>query len=147
MNLEYNSLFKNDSLRVISIPVLDNFVAVANKPQALDGQWLMGGRMRNGEISYRDTSGPRKTLKVLFNGRFQWIAFNTDTFAFMGTGGGNYSSVDGIYKEEIKFFSRDDSRVGAILPFDYELISGEWHHKGKSSKGVPIHEIWVQREY
>ena len=113
VNLEYNSLFKNDSLRVISIPVLDNFVAVANKPQALDGQWLMGGRMRNGEISYRDTSGPRKTLKVLFNGRFQWIAFNTDTFAFMGTGGGNYSSVDGIYKEEIKFFSRDNSRVGA----------------------------------
>jgi len=147
VNLEYNSLFKNDSLRVISIPVLDNFVAVANKPQALDGQWLMGGRMRNGEISYRDTSGPRKTLKVLFNGRFQWIAFNTDTFAFMGTGGGNYSSVDGIYKEEIKFFSRDNSRVGAILLFDYELISGEWHHKGKSSKGVPIHEIWVQREY
>ena len=54
---------------------------------------------------------------------------------------------DGIYKEEIKFFSRDDSRVGAILPFNYELISGEWHHKGKSSKGGPIHEIWIQREY
>lgn len=147
VNLEYNSLFEQDSLTTISLAALDAFVIVAEKPQALDGQWLMGGRMRNGEISYRDTSGPRKTLKVLFNGRFQWIAFNTDTFAFMGTGGGNYSSVDGIYKEEIKFFSRDDSRVGAILPFDYELISGEWHHKGKSSKGVPIHEIWVQREY
>ena len=147
VNLEYNSLFEQDSLTTISLAALDAFVIVAEKPQALDGQWLMGGRMRNGEISYRDTSGPRKTLKVLFNGHFQWMAFNTDTFAFMGTGGGNYSSVDGIYKEEIKFFSRDDSRVGAILPFDYELISGEWHHKGKSSKGVPIHEIWVQREY
>ena len=147
VNLEYNSLFEQDSLTTISLAALDAFVIVAEKPQALDGQWLMGGRMRNGEISYRDTSGPRKTLKVLFNGHFQWMAFNTDTFAFMGTGGGNYSSVDGIYKEEIKFFSRDDSRVGAILPFNYELISGEWHHKGKSSKGVPIHEIWVQREY
>jgi|TARA_B110000977_G_C11085494_1_gene494528 hypothetical protein len=147
VNLEYNSLFEQDSLTTISLAALDAFVIVAEKPQALDGQWLMGGRMRNGEISYRDTSGPRKTLKVLFNGHFQWMAFNTDTFAFMGTGGGNYSSVDGIYKEEIKFFSRDDSRVGAILPFDYELISGEWHHKGKSSKGGPIHEIWIQREY
>ena len=147
VNLEYNSLFEQDSLTTISLAALDTFVIVAEKPQALDGQWLMGGRMRNGEISYRDTSGPRKTLKVLFNGHFQWMAFNTDTFAFMGTGGGNYSSVDGIYKEEIKFFSRDDSRVGAILPFDYELISGEWHHKGKSSKGGPIHEIWIQREY
>jgi hypothetical protein len=147
VNLEYNSLFEQDSLTTISLAALDAFVIVAEKPQALDGQWLMGGRMRNGEISYRDTSGPRKTLKVLFNGHFQWMAFNTDTFAFMGTGGGNYSSVDGIYKEEIKFFSRDDSRVGAILPFNYELISGEWHHKGKSSKGGPIHEIWIQREY
>ena len=147
VNLEYNSLFEQDSLTTISLAALDTFVIVAEKPQALDGQWLMGGRMRNGEISYRDTSGPRKTLKVLFNGHFQWMAFNTDTFAFMGTGGGNYSSVDGIYKEEIKFFSRDDSRVGAILPFNYELISGEWHHKGKSSKGGPIHEIWIQREY
>jgi len=140
-------LFEQDSLKTITLTDLNAFEKVALQPQPLDGLWLMGGRMRNDLMTNRDTSGPRKTLKVLFNGRFQWIAFNTDTFAFMGTGGGNYSSVDGIYKEEIKFFSRDDSRVGAILPFDYELISGEWHHKGKSSKGVPIHEIWVQREY
>ena len=147
VHLEYNSLFEQDSLKTITLAALNAFEKVALQPQPLDGLWLMGGRMRNDLMTNRDTSGPRKTLKVLFNGRFQWIAFNTDTFAFMGTGGGNYSSVDGIYKEEIKFFSRDNSRVGAILPFDYELISGEWHHKGKSSKGVPIHEIWVQRKY
>ncbi|MDA0278629.1 MAG: hypothetical protein O2831_07870 [Bacteroidetes bacterium] len=147
VHLEYNSLFEQDSLKTIPLAAIIAFEKVALQPQPLDGLWLMGGRMLNDVMTNRDTSGPRKTLKVLFNGRFQWIAFNTDTFAFMGTGGGNYSSVDGIYKEEINFFSRDNSRVGAILPFDYELISGEWHHKGKSSKGAPIHEIWVQREY
>ncbi|MDA1144681.1 MAG: hypothetical protein O3B94_06985 [Bacteroidetes bacterium] len=147
VHLEYNSLFELDSLKTIPLAAIIAFEKVALQPQPLDGLWLMGGRMLNDVMTNRDTSGPRKTLKVLFNGRFQWIAFNTDTFAFMGTGGGNYSSVDGIYKEEINFFSRDNSRVGAILPFDYELISGEWHHKGKSSKGAPIHEIWVQREY
>ena len=120
---------------------------MALQPQPLDGLWLMGGRMRNDLMTNRDTSGPRKTLKVLYNGRFQWIAFHTETFAFMGTGGGSYSAENGEYKESIAFFSRDNSRVGAVLPFEYELINGAWHHKGKSSKGAPIHEIWVQRKY
>jgi hypothetical protein len=58
-------------------------------------------------------------------------------------GGGTYTAKDGKYIENITFFSRDDSRVGASLDFNYEVIDGEWHHSGLSSKGDPIYEIWT----
>ena len=70
------------------------------------------------------------------------VAFNSKTKEFYGTGGGEYSAENGKYTENIQFFSRDNSRVGASLGFDFELKDGEWHHSGKSSKGDPIYEIW-----
>lgn len=115
-------------------------------PGALNGAWLISGRKRDGEIQKRDTDRPRKTMKILSGTRFQWIAYNTETKEFMGTGGGTYTTKDGKYTENIEFFSRDDSRVGASLQFDYELKDGDWHHSGLSSKGQPIYEIWSLRE-
>ena len=115
-------------------------------PGKLQGAWLMSGRVRNGEVRTRDTNRPRKTMKILSGTRFQWIAYNTETKQFMGTGGGTYTTVDGKYTENIEFFSRDDSRAGMSLEFDYELINGAWHHKGFSSKGDPMHEIWSRRD-
>lgn len=115
------------------------------KPGELHGAWLISGRQQDGQIVKRETSGARKTMKILSGTRFQWIAYNTQTKAFMGTGGGTYTTVDGAYTEKIGFFSRDDSRVGATLPFGYELKQGDWHHFGKSSKGEPIYEIWSPR--
>ncbi len=115
-------------------------------PGALSGAWLMSGRKRNGEIQERNTDRPRKTMKILSGTRFQWIAYNTETKRFMGTGGGTYTTVDGKYTENIEFFSRDNSRVGAALEFNYEMKEGRWHHSGKSSKGQPMYEIWSVRE-
>ena len=106
----------------------------------------MSGRKRDGEIQQRDTNRPRKTMKILSGTRFQWIAYNIETKQFMGTGGGTYTTIDGVYTENIEFFSRDNSRVGASLPFNFELQEGKWHHSGNSSKGAPIYEIWSQRE-
>jgi hypothetical protein len=114
-------------------------------PGDLHGAWLISGRKQDGQIVKRDTSGPRKTMKILSGTRFQWIAYNTETKQFMGTGGGTYTTVDGKYTENIGFFSRDDSRVGASLQFDYELKDGDWHHSGLSSKGDPIYEVWSLR--
>jgi len=114
-------------------------------PGALQGAWLMSGRKRNGEIRTRDTSRPRKTMKILSGTRFQWIAYNTATKQFMATGGGTYTTKDGKYTENIEFFSRDPSRAGASLEFDFALVDGDWHHSGKSSKGDPLYEIWSQR--
>lgn len=117
----------------------------SGSPGALAGAWLMSGRKRDGQIQERDTTRPRKTMKILSGTRFQWIAYNTETKQFMGTGGGTYSTVDGKYTENIEFFSRDNSRVGASLEFNYELVDGKWHHSGKSSKGAPLYEIWSLR--
>lgn len=128
--------------------VIDNQVwkhTDKGKKSPLTGSWLMGGRKNDGEISRRDTDRPRKTMKILTPTRFQWIAYNTETKEFMGTGGGTYTAVDGTYIENIEFFSRDDSRVGAALSFDFDVKGDDWHHSGKSSKGAPIYEIWVKR--
>ncbi len=115
-------------------------------PGALAGAWLISGRMRDGEIQRRDTDRPRKTMKILSGTRFQWIAYNVETHEFKGTGGGTYTTLDGKYTENIEFFSKDDSRVGASLQFDYELRDGDWHHSGLSSKGTEIYEVWSVRE-
>ncbi len=115
-------------------------------PGDLAGAWLISGRKVDGEIRERNTNRPRKTMKILSGTRFQWIAYNTETKSFMGTGGGTYTTADGKYTENIEFFSRDNSRAGASLEFNYELIDGKWHHSGKSSKGSPIYEIWSIRE-
>ncbi|WP_192347106.1 hypothetical protein [Algoriphagus sp. Y33] len=115
---------------------------ISDAKDDLTRNWVITGRKRNDEIS-RSTPGARRTVKILSGGRFQWIAFNSETKEFSGTGGGTYSAKDGKYVENITFFSRDDSRVGASLDFNYKVIDGEWHHSGLSSKGDPIYEIWT----
>jgi len=112
---------------------------------ALFGAWLITKRERDGKMVTR-TPGARKTMKILSGSRFQWIAYNSETMEFRGTGGGTYTTSNGKYTENIDFFSRDRSRVGASLEFDFELKDGEWHHKGQSSKGQPIYEIWSTRD-
>ncbi len=114
-------------------------------PGALAGAWLITGRYREGEMSER-TPGVRRTMKILSGTKFQWIAYNIETKEFFGTGGGSYSTVDGKYTEHIEFFSRDNSRVGASLQFDYDLEKGKWRHSGKSSKGDPLDEVWTKRD-
>ncbi len=114
-------------------------------PGELQGAWLMSGRVKDNETQLRDTSKPRKTMKLLSGTRFQWIAYNTETKEFKGTGGGTYTTINGEYTENIEFFSKDDSKVGRSLTFDFELIYDQWHHSGLSSKEDPIHEIWSAR--
>jgi len=114
---------------------------VSDLKDDLTNNWVITGRKRDNEIS-RSSPGARRTIKILSGGRFQWVAFNSETKEFMGTGGGTYTTENGTYTEKIEFFSRDDSRVGASLEFKYEVTDGEWHHSGLSSTGNPIYEIW-----
>jgi hypothetical protein len=111
---------------------------------ALSGNWKITGREQDGKIVVM-RPGARKTIKILSGTRFQWAAINSDTGEFFGTGGGNYSFKDGKYTENIEFFSRDSSRVGASLSFDAALKEGKWHHSGLSSKGDKIYEIWERK--
>jgi hypothetical protein len=113
-------------------------------PGKLAGAWVITGRMTPNGIR-RNTPGARRTMKILSGTRFQWIAYNVETKEFFGTGGGTYSTNEGKYTENIEFFSRDNSRVGASLGFDYSIEGTEWRHKGLSSKGDPLDEIWTRR--
>ena len=157
--LEFNSNYTQDSLRQLSVPfkmegsnlILELESSVQFNPipklnQELDGQWLFGTRGPDEGQERRGDSQPRKTLKYLQDGRFQWIAYNTETMQFHGTGGGSFTSTDGVYQENIGFFSRDNSRVGAQLTFEYKIMGNDWHHQGKNSKGEPMYEIWMKRE-
>ncbi len=111
----------------------------------LAGVWRITGRQQQdgvGQMPLRD----RRTLKILTGGRFQWVAINIKTGEFSGTGGGTYTFENGKYTENIEFFSRDDSRVGASLSFDGKIEKGQWHHSGLSSTGNPIYEVWSKLE-
>ena len=140
------SYSENGIISKVKIEKKANWKKISLKENDLQGKWLMVGRVRNGNEQRRNLDRPRKTMKFLINGYFQWIAFNTETFQFSGSGGGKYITKDGKYIESIEYFSRDDSKVGLNLEFDYELINKEWNHKGFSSKGDPLHEIWVVRK-
>ena len=118
-----------------------NRINESNSQSPLAGTWRITGRERDGQMNTM-RPGPRKTLKVLSGTRFQWIAFNSETGEFSGTGGGTYTAENGKYTENIEFFSRDNNRVGMSLSFNFEVKDGNWHHSGQSSTGNPINEIW-----
>lgn len=118
------------------------FQRVDNGQAPLAGVWRITGRMQDGKIAAIHQTGTRQTYKLLTGSKFQWVAIDPGKKQFSGTGGGSYTFKDGKYTENIEFFSRDNSRVGASLSFDGKLENGDWHHSGLSSKGAKIYEIW-----
>lgn len=118
------------------------FVKQQSKVQDLDAVWRITGRQNAEQLVSEIPRRDRKTIKILVDGYFQWIAINPAEKGFYGTGGGEYVFSNGQYTEKILFFSRDNTRVGAELKFKGELKDGAWHHSGLSSKGAPIYEIW-----
>lgn len=108
----------------------------------LAGVWHITDRMEGEKVVPIMRTGTRKTLKILTGTRFQWFAIDPIAKSFVGTGGGTYSFANGKYTENIDFFSRDNSRVGAKLVFDASIKDGKWHHSGSSSKGDKIYELW-----
>ncbi len=159
VDLEFNSNFVNDSIKqvhysyrmngdtlILNSPVRLVLIPAGKGKQDLDGNWLFATRGPDTGQERRGNESPRKTLKYLQDGYFQWIAYNTETMRFSGSGGGLYTAIDGTYTETITYFSRDNSRVGAVLEFNYDLQGTDWHHKGKNSRGEPMYEIWARRE-
>ncbi len=109
----------------------------------MNGAWRFSARVEeNGQPGERRVPGPRKTVKILSGGRFQWAAFNTETREFMGTGGGTYQLTDGTYTETILFFSKDDERVEIALEFQFKIDGDDWYHKGFGTTGKPVNEVW-----
>ncbi|QYA25057.1 hypothetical protein G3I01_05885 [Gramella sp. MT6] len=135
------TFMEGDKIKINNVKEVQIWERISSEENKLSGNWAITGRKRNGEMN-RMQPGERRTIKILGGNRFQWVAFNSATREFFGTGGGTYSAENGKYIENIEFFSRDNNRVGANLDFEFEVKEGEWHHSGKSSKGDPIYEIW-----
>lgn len=146
VSFEFNSNFENDQLKIMTIIKDKSWKYISKSKKTLDGKWLMGGRVTEEGERRRDLNKPRKTMKFLLDGYFQWTAFNTETFKFSGSGGGLYEIEEEDYIEKIEFFSRDNSKVGIKLKFNFVQKSDDWYHKGFSSKGTPMHEIWTKRK-
>ncbi|MBG6234254.1 hypothetical protein IWX76_000809 [Pedobacter sp. CAN_A7] len=123
-----------------------NFTHVDEGKAPLAGVWRITGRMQDdGKIGAIHQTGTRHTYKMLTGTKFQWVAIDPAKKQFSGTGGGSYTFKGGKYTENIEFFSRDNSRVGASLTFDGKLENGNWHHSGLSSKGAKIYEVWSKK--
>jgi hypothetical protein len=105
VTFEFNSNFDQDGLKRLEFGRTDQWQKVSRTAEDLNGKWLMAGRMNEEGEQRRDTSRPRKTMKFLLDGNFQWIAFNTATFQFFGSGGGYYTTDNGKYTEHIEYFS------------------------------------------
>ncbi|WP_411973051.1 hypothetical protein ACLCDV_05090 [Sphingobacterium sp. Lzh-3] len=130
-----------DSLRLKTANSYHLYIKQKKIPQDLDALWRITSRQQEGKM-HAIPKADRKTIKILVDGYFQWVAINPAQKGFYGTGGGDYQYNNNRYSEKIQFFSRDNNRVGQELAFDGEIINGAWHHKGKSSKGDDIYEIW-----
>ena len=85
VDFEFNSNFEKDGLKQLEILESSDWQKLSQKPKDLNGKWLMAGRMTDEGERRRDTTRPRKTMKILLDGYFQWIAYNTETFQFFGS--------------------------------------------------------------
>lgn len=146
VRFEFNSNFAQDSLRSMVYLPQKKWNTISTADQQLEGKWLMAGRVKPEGEQRRDLTRSRKTMKFLLDGHFQWTAFDTASMRFMGSGGGTYTAEKGRYVETIEYFSRDNSKVGKVLPFEFTQKEDDWYHKGNNSKGAPMHEIWSFRK-
>jgi len=149
--LTYKYTVKGNTLQLVSAqtnrPLQETWQRIdAGTDAPLFGAWRIREReTQPGQMSVMQR-GPRKTIKWLSGTRFQWAAINTQTKQFFGTGGGTYTLQNGKYTEHIQFFSRDAQRVGAQVTFDCEVKNSDWHHRGLSTAGNKIYEIWAREK-
>ena len=141
-SLAYDFSVKNDELTIDANGKKIVYKRIDDGSAPLTGVWHITGRLQDGNVAPIHRAGTRKTIKILSGTRFQWAAIDPGTKQFHGTGGGTYEFANGKYTEQIEFFSRDSSRVGASLSFNGKLENGEWHHSGLSSRDEKIYEIW-----
>ncbi|MDZ4707744.1 MAG: hypothetical protein SH818_05015 [Saprospiraceae bacterium] len=144
--ISYNTTLGETSLTLEHL-VKTTWTKIDDAPATapLSGCWRITARIGNdGNLSPMH-QGSRKTLKINSSTRFQWVAINPASKQFFGTGGGKYTLMDGIYTEQLAFFSRDPTRVGSQLVFNAEVQGPKWIHKGKSSTGNDVHEVWEKQ--
>ena len=121
----------------------DTWTRLDDGRSTVAGTWRVSARETRGELTEVPLA-PRRMLKFVSGARFQWVNINTTTGEFFGTGGGHYTYKDNTYTEQIEFFSGDTRRVGVSLVSTAEIKDGKWHHRGKTSGGEPLYQVWTR---
>ena len=142
--LTYAFSIDKDRLTLTANGKVETWHRVDDSKTPLSGAWRFGARVNDEGIAgdRRGAGSPRQTMKILSGKYFQWAAFNYETKQMSGTGGGEYEFNDNQYTETIRFFSRDNSRVGKSLTFECKIDGSDWYHKGKGTTGNPVSEVW-----
>jgi hypothetical protein len=145
--LSYQYSLDGNTFTTMYDGITDIYEKIDDSVTDLTGNWRMLGRPNaDGVLEQRRPVADRVTIKILSGTRFQWAAINTGTKQFLGTGAGTYTIENGTYTEHITAFSRNNERVGAVLPFSYRIQDGDWYHSGNSSSGEPMAEVWARYE-
>jgi hypothetical protein len=118
-------------------------IDAGNKSQ-LAGLWYAAAYRNEAGDTIR-TDYKVKTIKILSDTRFQWIAFDTISRKFVATAGGTYSITQTGYMESLEFYANADDKAGKSLGFRYKLEGTKWTHTGKSSQGMPLYELWSKK--
>lgn len=140
----FNIRLKKETMHLTFGNEKAEWMKIDNSATALTGTWRFAARVDESGVAgeRRSADSPRQTIKILSGKYFQWAAFNRETKQFMGTGGGTYLLAGGSYTENIRFFSRDNTRSGMSLTFDCRLEVTDWYHKGKGTTGNTVSEVW-----
>lgn len=107
--------------------------------------WRIHDKLDEGDDDWRRiVYGPRKTLKMVTNNRYQILALNSETGEFVNSSGGTWTLSNDEYTEYVEFFSKDESNVGTSLTFKRKYQDELWHHSGRDTKGKILMERWLK---
>lgn len=144
----YKAVLEDDMLRVTNLKT-----GVVERWKKFDESnnfemttcWRIHEKQDEGDDDWRRIEyGPRKTLKMLTNNRYQVLALNSETGKFVGSSGGTWTNDGNKYTEHIQFFSKDQSNVGRSLQFSRKYEDGLWYHTGRDTKGKILMEKWLR---
>lgn len=126
------------------------FVKADDNFTVLEGAWEMESFMNTSGKMEHFTQGSAKKVKLLAGNRFQWSYYDPQGGFFIETGGGTYSYENGVYTEQIEYYSNDSSPlVGQDQKFVCILKEGQWHHHEVSAtrgNDPYISEVWHRAE-
>lgn len=107
--------------------------------------WRIHEKQDEGDSDWRRIEyGPRKTLKMITNNRYQVLALNSETGKFVSSSGGTWSGENSTYTEQVEFFSKNQENVGRSLKFNRKYEYGLWYHTGRDTQGKVMMEKWLR---
>lgn len=144
----YKAVLEDDLLRITNLET-----GVVERWQKFDDAtnvemttcWRIHEKQDEGDTQWRRiVYGPRKTVKMLTNTRYQVLAMNSETGEFIGASGGTWYGTQNTYTEHVAFFSKNQENVGRSLAFKKKVQDGLWHHTGRDTEGKILLEKWLR---